>query len=64
MAQQQGCERDLLAQEAFERLVGYEAWFIREAEKGLAQVQNGDVLEYEEVAARIENLIAQKHFRT
>ena len=43
--------------EAVERLVGYDEWFIRQVEKGLAQIDRGEVLEQEEVAARMERLI-------
>jgi predicted transcriptional regulator len=43
--------------EAVERLVGYDEWFIREVEKGLAQIERGEVLEYEEVGTRVEKLL-------
>jgi predicted transcriptional regulator len=49
--------------EAVERLVGYDEWFIRQVEKGLSQVDGGEVLEDKEVAARMENLIRQKQRR-
>jgi predicted transcriptional regulator len=49
--------------EAVERLVGYDQWFVRQVEKGLAQVESGQVLEHEEVAARMEKLITQKQRR-
>ncbi len=48
---------------AVERLVGYDEWFIRQVEKGLAQIDRGEVLEHEEVAARMEKRIAQKQRR-
>jgi len=49
--------------EAVERLVGYDEWFIRQVEKGLAQVDRGEVLEQEEVAERMERLITEKQRR-
>ncbi len=63
IAAQQGRERDSLVREALERLVDYDAWFVREVEKGLAQVERGEVVAHEEVVARIEDLIAQKQRR-
>jgi predicted transcriptional regulator len=60
IALQQG--RDIV-HEAVERLVGYDQWFVRQVEKGLAQVESGQVLEHEEVAARMEKLITQKQRR-
>ena len=64
IAAQQGRERDSVAQEALERLLDYDEWFVREVEKGLAQVQSGEVIEHEEIAARMENLIARKQRRS
>ncbi len=46
--------------ETLERLVNYDEWFIREVEKGMAQVERGEVLEHDEVGKRIENRIAEK----
>ena len=60
MASEQGRDSKSLVHEAVERLVGYDEWFIRQVEKGLAQVDRGEVLEDKEVAARMENLIGQK----
>jgi len=60
IASEQGRDSKSLVHEAVERLVGYDEWFIRQVEKGLAQVDRGEVLEDKEVAARIENLISQK----
>lgn len=63
VASQQGRDSESLVHEAVERLVGYDEWFIQQVEKGLAQIDRGEVLEHEEVAARIENLITQKQRR-
>ncbi len=43
-----------LVQEAVDRLLDYDAWFIREVEKGLTQTARGELLEHDEVVARIE----------
>ena len=63
MASEQGRDSKSLVHEAVERLVGYDEWFAREVEKGLAQLDRGEVLEDKEVAARMESLIGQKQRR-
>jgi predicted transcriptional regulator len=63
MAQQRGTDPQTLAQEAIARLVDYDEWFVREVEKGLAQVERGETLSHEEVGARLENHISGKHSR-
>lgn len=63
LAAQQGRDTESLVHETLERLVDYDEWFIREVEKGLAQVERGEVLEHEEVGARIEKQIAEKQRR-
>lgn len=63
IASQQGRDTESLVHEAVERLAEYDEWFIRQIERGLAQVDRGEVLKHEEVAARIEKLIVQKHRR-
>jgi predicted transcriptional regulator len=64
IAAQQGRDRDSLVQETLERLVDYDEWFVREVEKGLEQIQNGEVVEHDEIVERMEGLIAQKHRNT
>jgi predicted transcriptional regulator len=61
---QQGRDSASLGHEAVERLVGYDEWFIRQVEEGLAQIHRGEVLEHDEVAARMEKLIAEKQRRS
>jgi predicted transcriptional regulator len=63
LAAQQGREAEALAREAIERLVEYDEWFIREVDKGLAQVEQGKVLTHEEVGARVEKRLAEKQTR-
>jgi len=60
IASQQGRDTKSLVQEAVERLVGYDEWFLRQVEIGLAQADRGELLEDTEVAARMENLITRK----
>ena len=63
LAAQQGRDTESLVHETLERLVGYDDWFIREVETGLAQVERGEVFEHEEVGARIVKRIAEKQRR-
>lgn len=53
MAQKRGVEAKELVREAIERLVEYDDWFVREVEKGLAQIDQGHTLTQEEVGARL-----------
>ncbi len=64
IAAQQGRKPESLVNEAVERLVDYDEWFIRQVEKGLAQVERWEVFEHEEVVAKVENLIREKQRRT
>jgi predicted transcriptional regulator len=63
VAARQGRDAQSLVREAVERLVDYDRWFVREVEKGLAQIERGEVLEHEEVGARIEKLLDEKQRR-
>jgi predicted transcriptional regulator len=63
IADQRGCDAEALVREAIERLVDYDEWFIREVEKGLAQVERGDVLTHEAVGARLEKRLTEKQPR-
>jgi predicted transcriptional regulator len=64
VAAQQGRDAQSLVQEAVQRLVDYDKWFVREVESGLAQIERGEVLEHEEVGARLEKLLNEKQRRT
>jgi predicted transcriptional regulator len=46
-------------QEAVERFMDYDEWFIREVEKGLAQIDAGELLEHEEVGNRLTALFTR-----
>lgn len=62
-AAHEGRDTESLVHEALERFLDYDEWFIREVEKGLAQVERGELLEHEEVGARIEKLLIDKQRR-
>ncbi len=63
LAAERGRDAKTLAREAIERFVDYDECFIREVEKGLAQVENGEVLTHEQVGAHLEELLAAKQPR-
>ena len=54
IAHERGTEPQALAQEAIERLVDYDDWFLTEVDKGLAQVGGGQTVSHEEVGTRLE----------
>ena len=53
-ADRRGMAAEALALEAIERTVEYDDWFLREVDKGLAQIERGDVLTHEAVGARLD----------
>jgi len=63
IAQDRGTNPQDLAREAIERLVDYDDWFVREVEKGLAQIESGQTLTHEEVGARLSRHQAGKQPR-
>ena len=60
VAQERGTNPQELAREAIERLIDYDDWFVREVEKGLAQVEAGHTLTHEEVGARLDKHLTGK----
>jgi predicted transcriptional regulator len=46
------------------KLPDYQSWFIQEVEKGLAQGARGELIEHEEVVARIEKRLKEKQPRS
>jgi predicted transcriptional regulator len=60
IARERGTDAQALAREAIERLIDYDDWFVREVEKGLAQIERGEVLSHEEVGARLEKRLTEK----
>lgn len=49
LAAQQGRASEALIVEAVERLVGYDEWFVREVEKGIAAAERGELKDHGEV---------------
>ena len=48
-ADRRGVSADVLIREAIERAVDYDDWFVREVERGLAQIDAGQVLTHDAV---------------
>jgi predicted transcriptional regulator len=59
IASERGRNAEALAREAIERLVDYDEWFIKEVEKGLAQIDRGEVLSHAEVGERVRKLLSR-----
>lgn len=49
MATRQGRAAEMLVQEAVERLVDYDDWFMEEVDKGLAAADRGEFVEHDAV---------------
>ena len=58
-AGRRGVSAAVLIREAIERAVDYDDWFVREVEKGLAQIEAGQVLTHDAVSARQEQKLAE-----
>ena len=63
LAEERGTDAQALAREAIVRLLDYEDWFVREVEKGLAQVDSGNTLTHEEVGTHLEKYLPGKQTR-
>jgi predicted transcriptional regulator len=63
LAAERGRDAEALAREAIERFVDYDEWFVKEVEKGLAQIARGEVLTHEEVGARLEKSLTERQTR-
>jgi predicted transcriptional regulator len=55
VAAQQGRDGESLVQEAVERLVDYDQWFLGEVEKGLAAADRGELTSHEDVGKLIDS---------
>ena len=64
LAAERGRDAEVLAREAIERFVNYDEWFLSEVEKGLAQIDRGEVLTHSQVGSRLEKLLTDKQSRT
>lgn len=54
LADQQGRKREALVQEAIERFVNFDEWFIQEVERGLEAADRGEFVEHEEIGKLID----------
>jgi predicted transcriptional regulator len=64
IAAQRGRDAEALARDAIEQFVDYDECFLREVEKGLAQIERGEVLTHEQVGGRIGKLLTDKQSRS
>ncbi|MGH7840483.1 MAG: CopG family ribbon-helix-helix protein [Candidatus Binataceae bacterium] len=55
MAAAQGRATEALVQEALERLLDYDEWFLREVENGLAAADRGEFVEHGDMRKMINN---------
>jgi predicted transcriptional regulator len=54
LATHQGRDAETLVQEAVERLVGYDDWFLQEVGKGLASGDRGEFVEHQAIRELID----------
>lgn len=55
MAGNQGRSTEALVEEAVERMLDYDEWFVREVDAGIAAAERGEFVEHDEVAKIIES---------
>jgi predicted transcriptional regulator len=55
LAAERGSDAQALVQEAVERFVDYDEWFLREVEKGLAAAERGELVEHEDIGKLIHH---------
>jgi len=55
LASESGRDTQALIQEAIERFVDYDEWFLHEVDKGLAAADQGQFVEHEDVAKLIND---------
>jgi predicted transcriptional regulator len=53
LAADRGSDAGTLVQEAIERFVDYDEWFLREVEKGMAAADRGELIDHEDVGRLI-----------
>ena len=53
LAAERGQDAQALVQEAIEKLVDYDEWFLREVESGLAAADRGELIDHEEIGKLI-----------
>ena len=55
LAAERGRDAQALVQEAIERFVDYDEWFLREVEKGLASADRDELIEHEDIGKLIDS---------
>ena len=55
MAAAQGRAAEALVQEAADRLLDYDEWFLREVEKGLSAADRGEFVEHSDIGKMIDS---------
>jgi predicted transcriptional regulator len=58
LASRKGRDADQLAQEVLDFYLKHEARFVEAVKRGLASADRGDLIEHDEVLARIERLVS------
>jgi len=53
LAAERGQDAQALVQEAIEKLVDYDEWFLREVESGLAAADRGELIDHDEIGKLI-----------
>jgi predicted transcriptional regulator len=64
VAARTGRDAAQVVQEAVDRLLDHDTWFIREVEKGQMQAAKGDLIAHDEVIARVERRLQEKKPRS
>jgi predicted transcriptional regulator len=64
VAARTGQDAAQVIQEAVDRLLEHDKWFVQEVEKGQSQAAKGDLIEHDEVVARIEKRLKDKQSRS
>jgi predicted transcriptional regulator len=54
MAAQQGRAAETLVEEAVERLVDHEEWFLQEVDKGVAAADRGELIDHSDIRKMID----------
>ena len=55
LAADRGSDVQVLAQEAVERFVDYDEWFLGEVDKGIAAADRGDLIDHDDIGKRINS---------
>jgi predicted transcriptional regulator len=63
VAARTGQDAAQVIQEAVDRLLDHDKWFVQEVEKGQLQAAKGDLIEHDEVVTRIERRLKDKQSR-